>query len=112
MLRQLRKNEKGIVFVTVLMIIIVMMVLTISIVSINVNQIMLTEGEVKRIQAEILAMGALAYTFANQLSSSPGNTISYTETLDNVTFNVVAQIGAPGSGIMNTATLNIDVTIP
>jgi len=59
MLRQLRQNERGVVFVTVLMIIIVMMALTVSIVSLNVTQVTRTAGEVKHVQAEHLALGAI-----------------------------------------------------
>ena len=57
MLRQLKANNQGIVFVTVLMIIIVMMILTVSIVSLNVTQVLRTSGEVKHVQAEYLRLG-------------------------------------------------------
>ena len=107
MLKQLKQNEKGVVFVTVLMIIIVMMVLAISVISINVSQVMITEGEAKRLQAEILAMGALAYSFANQMSTSPGNQMTYMQSLDNVAYNVFVNL-ANGS-TPGTSTLNIYV---
>ena len=110
MLKQLKSDQKGVVFVTVLMIIIAMIILTVSIISMNVNQVLVSETEVKRIQAEILAMGALAYTFANQLSNSPGDFITYTQTLDNVTFTVVSNVATCSSCPLGTDSLNIDVS--
>ena len=110
MLRTLKNNKKGIVFVTVLMIIIVMMVLAISIVSMNVSQVLTTETEVRRVQAEIIAFGMLAFTFANQASSSPGSYITNTYTLDGTTYNVAATVGPAGSGILGTSNLIINVT--
>ena len=99
MLRTLKNNKKGVVFVTVLMIIIVMMVLAISIISMNVSQVMVAESEVKRIQAEIIAFGAIAYTFANQASSSPGNDITYSTTIGTETFDTVINVGTPVNDI-------------
>lgn len=92
MLKQLQNNEKGIIFVTVLMIIIVMMVLTFSVISMNVSQVSVTESEIRRIQSEIIAMGALARTFANQLSTSSSNNIEYSVVIDGRTYNVVSNI--------------------
>ena len=110
MLRQLRENERGVVFVTVLMIIIVMMALTVSIVSLNVTQVTRTAGEVKHVQAEHLALGAIPYLYANQWTASPDNTITYTETLDGTLFTVVANLSGPGLGGYNTNSLSINVT--
>lgn len=110
MLRQLRQNDHGIVFVTVLMIIIVMMVLTVSIVSLNVTQVLRTSGEVKHVQAEYLALGAIPYLYANQWTASPDNVISYTETLDGTLFTVAVNLGGPGLGGYNTNSLFVNVT--
>ena len=110
MLKPLKSDKKGVVFVTVLMIIIAMIILTVSIISMNVNQVLISEAEVKRIQAEILAMGALAYTFANQLSNSPGGSITYTQTLDNVTFAVEADVADCPGCPLGTDSLNIYVS--
>ena len=109
MLKQLKQNQKGVVFVTVLMIIIVMMVLSVSVISLNVSQVMLSENESKRIQAEILAMGALSYMFANQMSSSPSNLITDSVILDNITYNIISNVANPGGGTYGTSELNIDV---
>lgn len=110
MLKQLKNNNNGVVFVTVLMIIIVMIILTISIVSMNVNQVLVSEAEVKRIQAEILAMGALARTFANQSSDSPADYISYEETLDDVTFTVESQVSPCAGCPFGTDSLTINIS--
>ena len=110
MFRDLRKNNKGVVFVTVLMIIIVMAVLTVSIISLNVNQSMLTEGEAKRMNAETLALGGLAVMLANQQSARPKNYITYLNLIDGISYNVqinLAGAGLPGTG---TSALNISVT--
>ncbi len=109
MFRQLRQNDRGIVFVTVLMIIIVMMVLTVSIVSLNVTQVLRTSGEVKHVQAEYLALGAIPYLYANQWTAAPDNTITYAETLDGVLFTVVANLSGPGLAGYNTSALSVNV---
>jgi len=95
MLKNLRNNKRGVVFITVLMIILVLMVLTISIISLNVSQIGTTMDEVHQIQAEALASGALSFFLANQLSGTPSNTITYTQILDNITFTILANIIDP-----------------
>ena len=110
MLRQLRQNERGVVFVTVLMIIIVMMALTVSIVSLNVTQVTRTAGEVKHVQAEYLAMGAIPFLYANQWTASSNNVITYTETLDGIPFTVIANLSGPGLGGYTTNNLDITVT--
>ena len=110
MLRQLRQNDHGVVFVTVLMIIIVMMILTIGIVSLNVTQVMRTSGEIKHVQAEYLALGAIPYLYANQWTASPDSTITYTETLDGTLFSIVANLSGPGLGGYDTNALSVDVS--
>jgi type II secretory pathway component PulK len=110
MLKELRKNEKGIVFVTVLMIIIVMMVLAVSVISMNVSQVSITEAEIKRVQSEIIAMGALARTFGNQMSSSPSNFIQYNVTVGSFTYQVTSNVYG-NSGPLNTAFLDISIDL-
>ncbi|MBI5415746.1 MAG: hypothetical protein HZA29_02920 [Candidatus Omnitrophica bacterium] len=109
MLRQLRTNDKGIVFVTVLLIIIVLMILTVTIVSLNVTQVVNTAGETKNIQAQYLALGAIPFLYANQWSSSPGNVITYTETLGTRQFTVTMNLGGPGLAGYNTSSLSVNV---
>lgn len=111
MLKELRTNQNGIVFVTVLMIIIVMTVLTVSMISLNVNQSLLSEGEIKRIQAETIALGALAHMFTNlQLGGSSSNSITYPVSIGNVTYTVVANLYGSGLSGTYTQTLNIYVS--
>ncbi len=88
MLKNLKQNENGMVLVTVLMVVMIMMILSVSILSMNTSQIMLNEGQVRRIQAETLVFGALYYAIANQLSSTPSNNITLPTTLGNITFNI------------------------
>ncbi len=110
MLRQLKKNDKGIVFVTVLAMIIVLMVMAISVISINVSQSVNTEGEIKRIEAEVYAMGALAKTFAIQMSNAPVNEWTDSATMNGVQFTVSSNINSPTAGPNGTSLLNIVVT--
>lgn len=109
MLRQLRENEKGVVFITVLVIILVMMTLTVSIISMNVTQTVSTEAEIRRIQAEVLALGALPYTFSNQLAGSASDFITYTETLGNTIFTITANVSGPG--LPNYVTNGLDISV-
>ena len=109
MFKQLRKNEKGVIYITVLMIILVMMILVISVISMNVNEVMLAENEVNRIRAEMLAFGMLAVTFANQASNSASNYISNVYIFDGRTYNVTSVVG-PATGPYNTNTLTINVS--
>jgi len=91
-LRNLKNNENGIVFVTVLMIIVVIMTITVGIISLNISQVTFTEQEIQRVKSEMLAMGTLAYVFANQLTSSPSNSISLPQTLDGISYTVNASV--------------------
>lgn len=109
MLRQLRENNQGIVFVTVLMIVIVMMILTVSILSLNVSQVVRTTGEIKHVQAEYLGLGAIPYLYANQWTASPDDAITYTETLDGTLFTVTANLNGPGLPQYNGNSIFIDV---
>ena len=63
-LKKIINNEKGVVFILVISIIIVMMILAISILSINTSQVVSTEAEVRRLQAETYAMGVMDYAIA------------------------------------------------
>jgi len=110
MLKSLRKNNQGVVFVTVLMIIIVMMVLTISILSINVSQVVSTEEEVRRVKAEVLAKGFLWLMSANQMSQTPGTFIDETFDLDGTTFYVAANLDTSHGGPFCADELNIYVS--
>lgn len=109
MLKTLKDNNRGVVFVTVLMIIIVMMVLAINIISMNVSQVKLTEGEVVRLQKKMIAEGALWRFMANQQSSTPGDLITYSVNLDNAVYDVTINAYGDGTGLFGTA--NVDITV-
>jgi len=114
MLKQAQQNDRGIVFVTVLMIIIVMVIISLSIVSINVSQVISTEEAVKRAQAETIAWGALVFGVANQLSSTPGNRISYNEPDVNNTNNpfvVDIDFNATGSVPPNSNSAPVEIQV-
>ncbi len=110
MLKQLKNNEDGVIFITVLAIILMMAVLTISILSMNVTQVISTERAIQDTQSEILAMGALSYAFANQMSDSPSSFISYTEILGKKKFTITANVSGTGLPGYNTQDLVVDVT--
>ncbi len=112
MLKQLKNNENGIVFVTVLMVIIVMAVLTVSMISLNVSQSVLAENESKKAKAETLAQGGLFFFLANKSGPSPSNYIQYNycDKTEDVRYRVT--INMAGAGINNTNKLNITVAYP
>jgi len=112
MLKKLKKNDKGVVFVTVLMIIMVMMILSISIISLNVSQLLTTEKEVRRIQAEVLALGAFAYTLADQQNAAPSNPISLSHSIDGLWFSVTTMVDPAGGGIFSTDITTVTVDFP
>ncbi|VAX35443.1 hypothetical protein MNBD_UNCLBAC01-1955 [hydrothermal vent metagenome] len=92
MLKALKNDENGFVFVVVLAVIIVVAVLVVSLISMNVSQVLIVEDEVKRIQAETLARGAMEYIAAGQISNSSLHSITFSETLGNFTYSVIANI--------------------
>lgn len=114
MLRLLHKNNQGVVFVTVVLIILAMMILTVSVVSLNVTQVLRTSGEVKNIQAQYLAQGAIPYlyngwTYGAGQWRAPSDTRTYTETLDGTVFTVTANLNRPGLVGYNTSGFLVNV---
>jgi len=97
MLKNLKNNKQGIIFITVLMTIIVLMVFAVSILSLNVSQIMMTESDVKKIKAETLMMGMMGYTYASQWNGSMGNLIILNEVLDGLTFQTTSNLDTSGN---------------
>ncbi len=97
MLKGLRKNNQGVVFITTLMAIIVLMILAVSILSLNVSQVMITETDAKKVKAETLMMGILGYTYAEQLNGTIGNFFVVNETLDGITFSATSNLVSPGN---------------
>ena len=112
MLRDLKNNENGIVFVTVLIIIIVAIVLAISALSLNVSQVKNTENELKYIQAGVLADGGFYQLLTNQFSPNSTNSMIYSEKVGTTTFNIVANIDSSGSTpIANSISVPLDVKV-
>ena len=64
------------------------------------------------LQAKILSEGGLSQVIASQFSASPQNMINYTETLNEMTFSVVADIDNTGPVLAgtNSVPVKIDVT--
>jgi len=98
MLRDLQKNNHGVVFVTVLIIIIVSMILAMSVVSLNVSQIKSVEAEIQYIQAKALAEGALSNMFITRTLNEDMNTFIGSETVGSTTFTLIGQIDTSGTG--------------
>ncbi len=112
MFRDLKSNNRGVVFVTVLIIIIISMVLAVSVLSLNISQVKSSEEELKHIQAKLLSEGILAQMLVSQFTVAPVNSLSYTESIGNTTFTIQADIdqsGVPSPG-SNSAPMTIDVS--
>jgi hypothetical protein len=104
MLKNLRSNDNGMVLLTVLIVVLTMMVLVIAIINIRVSSISLVENEIKEIQAETLARGALAYIIANQYAG--GNSASF-ELIEDLgqDFTMRAIIDFSSSGLGGTTNI-------
>ena len=100
MLKDLKNDEHGVVFVTVLIIIITTMVLAISALSLNISQIRSAETELRYIQCKALVDGGLVQILSTQFTATPEITNTYVETLGNTTFTIQSDInvaaGPPG----------------
>jgi len=80
--------------------------------AINISQIVSSEEELRRVQAQSLAIGALYYMLANRVSGSPGNSLNFSEVLGSYTFNVEVIIDeGDTSGPSSTHPMNITVTV-
>ncbi len=102
MLKDLKNNNRGIVFITALIIIIITMTLAISVLSLNISQVKSSETELKNIQAGILADGLIGRMLINQMSSSPSDIITYTETVGNTPFTLLANVYSAGALLPGT----------
>jgi hypothetical protein len=100
MLKNIKNNERGVIFVTVLIIIIVSMVLAVSVLSLNISQVKNSEDELKYIQAKTLAEGGLAQFLTGQWSGT--NAVSFSETLGNTTFTIISNFYTSGSALNQT----------
>jgi len=113
MLKELKNNNHGVVFITVLIVIITTMVLAISALSLNISQIRSTEIELKYIQAKVIADGGLSRIITLQFDPAQPTTDPFVEVLGNTTFTISSDItaGAPQPG-SETTPLDIVVSFP
>ncbi|MBF0531798.1 MAG: hypothetical protein HQL23_01740 [Candidatus Omnitrophica bacterium] len=65
-------SEKGMIFVLVIVILMVMIALALTILSLNISQTLIAENEIKRVQAEMISLGALNWTLANHPAGVDG----------------------------------------
>ena len=96
-----RNNERGVVYVTVVMIIMVLTVLALSVVGLNANQSILAEKEIKRIQAEQSVFQVLDLQknfFLNANPPQPKLTMAGQVEVDNFFFNTSSSCETPHSG--------------
>lgn len=111
MLKPLKNNDHGVVFVTVLVIILATMILAISALSLNISQIKSSEMELKYIQAKTLADGVFVQLLMNQFSAAPGTFIGYTEIIGNTTFTMTSEIFPASSGPSGSSTVQFNATV-
>ena len=111
MLKKLKNDNQGVVFITVLILILTAMVLAISALSLNISQIKSTENELKYLQAKVLADGGLARILVDQLSASSANVITYTETVGDATFTVTSNIDYSGTGPAGSESVPLDISV-
>jgi len=110
MLKDLKNNEHGVVFVTVLIVIITTMVLAVSVLSLNISQIKSAENELRYIQAKILADGGLVQILSTQFVGTPITTNTYTETVGDTTFTIESDITA-GAGPAGSNSIPLDIVV-
>ena len=112
MLKGLNNNERGIVFVAVLIIIMIAMVLAISTLGLNISQVKSSEDEIRYIQAKALAEGGFARIYDDQLSDSPTDMVTFTEQLGNTTYTVNAYVDRtiPGPAGSDSYLADVEVT--
>ena len=105
--KRLHNNDRGMIFVTVLMIITMMMTLTATMVSLNVTSIKVSEAEYRHIQAQELTKGLIYYHAANQQSATPTNTYTLNHTIDGMPFTTDVSMNPAGAGTYGTNALSI-----
>lgn len=94
-----KRNNSGIVLVTVLMMSVIMMILAIGIIGTNVSSVTSGQRQIDRIKSEQLAKGTFWISYS-KLSATPtpdASTTSTSQTLDGKSF--VATVSGPGAGI-------------
>ena len=108
MLKNLKRNKQGVVFITVLIIIIVTMVLAVTALSLNISQIQTAENELRYIQGKTIADGAFARLFVSQFTAAPATTILDVEILGNTTFAIDVALDPLGAGPAGSSSIPLD----
>lgn len=98
MLRELKKNDAGMVMVTALALSIIMAVLAMGVLSMNVSQVNMGENQVKRIKAQQLALGAWAVAYSNVTQGGSVTDLVLSESLDGKTYSASVSPSTPNSG--------------
>ena len=104
-----RPNQKGFIFVTVLMMITVMIIIAVTMLSMNVSQALITDREAKKIQAELLATGAIHYALAQKESAPEQSSVTLHHRLDESPFDVKTEIKDDNKGIYDTQSLKVEI---
>lgn len=88
MFKQLRKNESGVILVTILIISLVMAILAVGILSLNTSQVMSGEDLRRSIVAEYYGKMILWSIYANRLRNPSATIATFASTvIDNTTYN-------------------------
>lgn len=111
MFSRLKNNKQGIVLVTVVMIIVVMVVIAVGVIGMNLNQVMLTETEIKNLKRDALMQGAWGYSYTSMNNNPTNSTVNLPQapTLNNSTFAWTVDPLSMGQGINQTANVVIHV---
>ncbi len=110
MFRPLKKNDSGIVLVTVLIMVLVMSILTIGILGLNVSQVLTSEDVKRSLVAEYFARKILWTIQANILNNLLPIASSASEVIEGVVYTANIITGIPVEG--EPTPYNIIVTYP
>ncbi len=115
MFKQLRKNNSGIIMVTVLMLTVILSVVAISVMSINVSQVTSSTDVKNNIRAKELAIGAFYQYYTQKFEGLGTNLNGVSENINGTAFtiSIVDKATVPamgGAGPNTTDQVNITVT--
>ena len=111
MVDSIRRNESGVVLITVIAISFVMMVLTLSLVSINRNQITSGQRQIERLKAEQLAKGYWWRYYLATMNGTPF-VIPPAQPLNGKNYTISVVTGPIGLGPNGTTPVTAQVTYP
>ena len=108
MIRMLKKNNDGMVLVTVLMVVVVMMIITIGILSRSSTQAVSAEKQIDRIKAEQFLKGFFWNVYANLANGLPIK--NQTTVIDGKTYIAQVTLLDPIGGPNGTALYQFNVS--